>query len=259
MTDMSQHEPRASERDGDEHVERWLGSRGVTVTTPPTRATDADVILDSLAASIARRVEEYEPLLSVLRWSLDAKRQGAVSLAHRPASIGPITDLATRLYRLGLLRTYRYDRSRRTVLARASEAGRPFLCGGWLERAAAGIVSAQLPGGEVVRNLQVRLPDGQCAELDVVGARDDVLVWVECRSGHVQDRIDRYARLRRRLGVAAARAFVLGSRLDREQADQLSALHELTFVRPCDLAAALGIALPEARRLTQRDRILRAV
>ena len=55
-------------------------------------------------------------------------------------------------------------------------------------------------------------------------------IYIECKSGEFRRDIDKYLRLRKRLGLERSRFIICAADLTDEQAAGLTAMYELTFV-----------------------------
>ena len=74
-------------------------------------------------------------------------------------------------------------------------------------------------------------PNEDLHELDVmVLPPGQSPICIECKSGEFRRDIDKYLRLRKRLGLERQRFIVCAADLSDEQAAALSAMYELTFV-----------------------------
>lgn len=230
-------------------VVTWLSSRGATLVRHWV-PSPADAILNGEAARLLEHHEALLPFLRVVRWSASESRPATLRLPASPSSTTSVIVAGENLSRLGLLSSFRVDRRRGVVRLRAGNVADGFVTGGWLERGVFDVLRRQLlerqgagPVG-LVRGAEVRLPDGGYAELDLVAIAGPHRLWVECRTGRVQDRLERYASLRRILGLPGDSAVIVGLGLDDELAATLSALHQLRVIPaarlPRTLEAALG-------------------
>ena len=84
-------------------------------------------------------------------------------------------------------------------------------------------------------------PNEDLHELDVFFLVDgSTPVCVECKTGEFRPEIDKYLRLRKRLGIDRSQFILCASNLSDEQAAGLSGMYELTFVSPTGLAPHLA-------------------
>ena len=65
-------------------------------------------------------------------------------------------------------------------------------------------------------------------------------ICVECKTGEFRRDIDKYQRLRKRLGVERSRFIICSTDINDEQASSLTAMYDLTFVNLASLARHLN-------------------
>ena len=99
--------------------------------------------------------------------------------------------------------------------ATVNQVGNPknFQTGKSLEIYVAGILTEKIEQSEkpgcVIHNMQVVLPDGAEAELDVLAAHGRKLLWVEAKTGELTPFLSRYDKIRKYLGLPPERALVV--------------------------------------------------
>ena len=152
------------------------------------------------------------------------------------------------LYGHTLFTRYSYKSGRRCW---ASAYSPPSLCvqfftGGWLEwYALTTLLTLCMQHGQGVL-LRARLgnrtaQNGESRELDVValiGGR--TLLVIECKSGEFRGEIEKYVKLRQRLGIDRTQFMICNPELTDEQATGLGAMYGLTFVNLSSLRTHLG-------------------
>ena len=81
------------------------------------------------------------------------------------------------------------------------------------------------------RSLEVIFPNEDLHELDVVFLPDgQPPICIECKSGEFRRDIEKYLRLKRRLGIERGRFIVCATDLTDAQAAGLNSMYDLTFV-----------------------------
>ena len=91
------------------------------------------------------------------------------------------------------------------------------------------------------RNLSVIFPNEDLHELDVFFLVDGATpICIECKTGEFRQEIDKYLRLKKRLGIDRSQFILCCSGLSDEQAAGLSGMYELSFVSPAGLVAHLS-------------------
>ncbi|MDP2094430.1 MAG: hypothetical protein Q8K50_11165, partial [Hydrogenophaga sp.] len=77
--------------------------------------------------------------------------------------------------------------------------------------------------------------------LDVVALpHGQAPICIECKSGEFRRDIDKYQRLRKRLGIERSRFVICSTDITDEQASSLSAMYDLTFVSIASLPRHLA-------------------
>ena len=81
------------------------------------------------------------------------------------------------------------------------------------------------------RSAKVVFANEDLHELDVISLpQGQSPICIECKSGEFRRDIDKYLRLRKRLGLERSRFIICAADLTDEQAAGLTAMYELTFV-----------------------------
>ena len=122
---------------------------------------------------------------------------------------------------------------------------RQFFEGGWLEWYALiellqHLQSRQL-GFSCARGVKVVFANEDLHELDVVALpQGQPPICIECKSGEFRRDIDKYQRLRKRLGLERNRFIICATDITTEQATGLTAMYDLTFVNLSSLKPHLA-------------------
>lgn len=158
-----------------------------------------------------------------------------------------INTLCRQLYSHTFFARYHYQKPEKIVRLTLQTAPtvRQFFDGGWLEWYAfiALIEHAQQRGRDFscARGVKVVFPNEDLHELDVVLLpKDQAPICIECKSGEFRRDIDKYLRLRKRLGLDRNRFVICAADLTQEQAAGLTSMYELTFVNLETLAPHLA-------------------
>lgn len=121
---------------------------------------------------------------------------------------------------------------------------REFFLGAWLEWFALGtLLQICVEKGRefsCARNVTLALPNAEKRELDVVvlvGNRTPVII--ECKTGEFRSEIDKYAKLRQRLGLDRSQFIICNPELPDDQLAGLGSMYDLTFVNLGSLRAHL--------------------
>lgn len=148
-----------------------------------------------------------------------------------------INQLCRQFYSHTLFARYHYQKPEKIVrlTLQSAPAVRQFFDGGWLEWYAFIEVLKQARERDrafsCARGVKVVFQNEDLHELDVVCLPNgQPPIVIECKSGEFRRDIDKYLRLRKRLGIARNRFIICATDLTPEQASSLSAMYELTFV-----------------------------
>ncbi|MFZ3141847.1 hypothetical protein [Polaromonas sp.] len=158
-----------------------------------------------------------------------------------------INQLCRQLYSHTFFARYHYQKPEKIVrlTLQAAPAMRQFFDGGWLEwYAFIELLKQTQAHGQAfscARGVKVVFPNEDLHELDVVCLpQGQAPVVIECKSGEFRRDIDKYLRLRKRLGIERSRFIICAADLTQEQASGLSAMYELSFVNLPMLALHLA-------------------
>ena len=157
-----------------------------------------------------------------------------------------INALCRQLYSHTFFARYHYQKPEKIVrlTLQTAPAVRQFFDGGWLEWYAfmALIDHLQQRGQNFscARGVKVVFPYVDRHELDVLCLpAGQAPICIECKSGEFRRDIDKYLRLRKRLGLDKSRFILCAADLTEEQAAGLSAMYDLSFVNLQTLGAHL--------------------
>lgn len=159
-----------------------------------------------------------------------------------------ITQLCRELYGHTFFARYYYQKPEKILrlTLQTAPAVRTFFEGAWLEwyvllQALDALEAAKLGRFACARGVKVKFPNEDIHELDVVVmplGHDPICI--ECKSGEFRRDIEKYLRLRKRLGVDRHHFIICAADINDEQASSLSAMYELTFVNLHRLPAHLN-------------------
>ena len=157
-----------------------------------------------------------------------------------------VNTLCRQLYSHTFFARYHYQKPEKVVrlTLQTAQTVRQFFDGGWLEWFAFIEVVEQLKARDIsfscARGVKVRFENEDLHELDVVLLpQGQAPICIECKSGEFRRDIDKYLRLRKRLGIERSRFIICAADLTEDQASGLSAMYELTFVNLTSLPARI--------------------
>lgn len=167
------------------------------------------------------------------------------SLSQKDAQA--ITQLCRELYGFTFFARYTYQKPEKIVRLTLQTAPniRAFFEGGWLEWyvfvKTAGQQRTNGRAFSCARSVKVTFANDDLHELDVMCLPEgQAPICIECKSGEFRRDIDKYLRLRKRLGLPRNRFIICAADLSDEHANGLSAMYELSFVNLQTLPAHLA-------------------
>ncbi len=226
----------------------WFQRRQIQVRTNPD-AVNTTGFFDEIAVEIGDNYGLYGEVIDKIRWGQQKDVPTfSLKLAERSQKDGQaINAFCKRLYDHTFLAKYYYqkpDKIGRVTLQSAPNIRR-FFAGEWLEWFALmkllAFFQEKQRAVSCTRNLSVVFPNEDLHELDVFFLVDGATpVCIECKTGEFRQEIDKYLRLKKRLGIDRSQFILCCSGLSDEQAAGLSGMYELSFVSPAGLVAHLS-------------------
>ena len=209
---------------------------------------DTSGFFDDAARMVSANYALYGELMDRVRYAYRKSHSWVnlelAQLAQKDAQA--INALCRQLYSHTFFARYHYQKPEKIVrlTLQTAPAVRQFFDGGWLEWYAfmALIDHLQQRGQNFscARGVKVVFPNEDLHELDVLCLpAGQAPICIECKSGEFRRDIDKYLRLRKRLGLDKSRFILCAADLTEEQAAGLSAMYDLSFVNLQTLGAHL--------------------
>ncbi|QXL83381.1 hypothetical protein [Comamonas sp. NLF-1-9] len=228
-------------------LQQWFASHQIEARFNYALA-DTSGFFDDAAQLIGERHELFGELIERVRWAYRKSHTWVNlelgGLAQKDAQA--INALCRQLYGHTLFARYYYQKPEKIVrlTLQGATAVRQFFDGGWLEWYAFMVLIRQFQESNktfsCARGVKVVFPNEDLHELDVVGLpAGQAPVCIECKSGEFRRDIEKYVRLRKRLGLDKSRFILCVADLSEEQAAGLSGMYDLSFVNLRGLAAHL--------------------
>lgn len=219
-------------------LKEWFSARQIE-TKLDYALVDTSGFFDDAAQLIGANYALFAELMDRVCWAY-RKSHSSVNLELKALSqkdTQAITHLCSQFYDHTLFARYHYQKPEKIVrlTLQTAPAVRQFFEGGWLEWYAFMQLIEQIKARgrdfSCARGVKVVFPNEDLHELDVVllpqGAAP---ICIECKSGEFRRDIDKYLRLRKRLGLVRSRFILCAADLSDEQVNGLNAMYELTFV-----------------------------
>lgn len=219
-------------------LQAWFAARQINAHFDHA-LVDTSGFFDDAASMIGENYALFGELMERVCFAYRKSHSGVnlelASLSQKDAQA--INTLCRQLYSHTFFGRYHYQKQEKIVrlTLQGAPAIRQFFDGGWLEwYAFIKLLKQTREAGRAfscARSVKVVFPNEDLHELDVVCLPEGrTPICIECKSGEFRRDIDKYLRLRKRLGLERSRFIICASDLTPEQAAGLSAMYELTFV-----------------------------
>ena len=228
LTTVEQHAP----------LQAWFSARKIEARFDYA-LVDTSGFFDDAARMLGEGHALYAELIDRVRFAY-RKSHGWINLELGNLSqkdAQAINTLCRQLYSHTFFARYHYQKPEKIVrlTLQTAPAVRQFFEGGWLEWYAFIELLTQLRQrgrpASCARSVKVVFPNEDLHELDVIALPEgQAPICIECKSGEFRRDIDKYLRLRKRLGIDRSRFIVCTTDLNDEQAGGLTTMYELTFV-----------------------------
>jgi hypothetical protein len=220
-------------------LKAWFASRKIDAVLDYAQI-DTTGYFDDAARLLGDRLDLFGELIDRVAY---AYRKGHgwlnLELARLPQKDAQaINQLCRQLYSHTLFGRYHYQKAEKIVrlTLQTAPAVRRFFEGGWLEwyaflEALEACKAVRRTQVACARGVKVAFPNEDQHELDVVVLpAGGAPVCIECKSGEFQRDLDKYLRLRKRLGLERQRFIIFSPHISNEQASGLSAMYDLSFM-----------------------------
>ena len=229
-------------------LKAWFAARQIAAEFDYS-AVDTTGFFDDAALRIGEGfglfAELMERVCFAYRKSHSAVNLELASLSQKDTQA--ITQLCRELYSYTFFARYSYQKPEKIVRLGLQTAPnvRAFFEGSWLEWFVFVKTTAQQQAigraFSCARSVKVTFANDDLHELDVMCLPEgQAPICIECKSGEFRRDIDKYLRLRKRLGLPRSRFIICAADLSDEQASGLSAMYELSFVNLQTLPAHLA-------------------
>lgn len=228
-------------------LKTWFETRQIEVRFDYT-TVDTTGFFDDAARALGNNLALFAELLDRVRYAYRNSHSGLnlelASLSQKDAQA--INTLCRQFYNHTLFARYNYQKAEKIVRLTLQTAStvRQFFEGGWLEWFVLIELLEQLKAKKsafsCARGVKVVFPNEDLHEIDVMALVDgQTPIYIECKTGEFRREIDKFLRLKKRLGIPRQQFIICASDLSDEQAAGLSAMYELTFVNLRTLAGKL--------------------
>lgn len=229
-------------------IHDWFEAKNIQFR-PNHKAVDTTGFFDEVAVELGGN---YEMLKSVIEPIRQAQRIGKpgiyLNLSKRSQKEAQIlTAFCRRMYDYAFVAKYFYQKEEKTIqlTLQGSQQVQRFFNGEWLEWFALMQVLEFCQKNRLnfscARNLSLVFANEDLHELDVFFILNgNKPVCIECKTGEFRPSIDKYATLRKRLGLEKSQFIICVLGLPDEQASGLSSMYDLAFVNERGLSDHLA-------------------
>lgn len=219
-------------------LQNWFAAKQINATFDFTLA-DTSGFFDEVAQEIGDNYEMLSGPIEQVRYAYRKSFSWVnLNLGNRSAEEGQfINAFFRKLYGYTLFSRYAYQKPKKSlgIAVQPALAVRAFFEGGWLEWYAfmsmLTLCADRTRKFSCARSVKIEFQNEESRELDVAFLIEgQPPIFVECKSGEFRGDLEKYLKLRRRLGVDRSRFIVCSPDLTVEQAMGLTAMYELTFV-----------------------------
>jgi hypothetical protein len=237
LATAAQHQP----------LQAWLATRQIQATFDFS-AVDTTGFFDDAAKAIGDGYALFSELMERVRFSYRKSfswlNLELGNLSQKDAQA--INSLCRQLYGHTFFARYVYQKQEKIVrlTLQPAPAVRRFFEGGWLEWYAFIELLTQMQtrgrAYSCARGVKLTFANEDLHELDVVFLpQGQAPICIECKSGEFRQDIEKYLKLKRRLGIERGRFIICATDLTDEQAIGLNSMYELTFVNLSSLKTHL--------------------
>ena len=219
-------------------LQTWFAARQIEAQFDYAQV-DTSGFFDDAARMVGNGYALFAELMDRVRFAYRKSHSWVnLELASLPQKDAQaINTLCRQLYSHTFFARYHYQKAEKIVrlTLQTAPAVRQFFDGGWLEWY---VFMLQLERANqagrpfsCARGVKVVFPNEDLHELDVLCLpQGGTPLCIECKSGEFRRDIDKYLRLRKRLGLPRSHFVICATDLDDEQAAGLTAMYELTFL-----------------------------
>jgi len=232
-------------------LKQWFEARQIEARFDYTNV-DTTGFFDDAARALGDNFALFGELLERIRYAYRNSHSGLnlelASLSQKDAQA--LNTLCRQFYSHTLFARYNYQKPEKIVRLSLQTAPtvRQFFEGGWLEWFVLVELLEQLKAKKqafsCARGVKVVFANEDLHEIDVMAlVNGQTPIYIECKTGEFRREIDKFLRLKKRLGIPRQQFIICASGISAEQAAGLSAMYELSFVTLDTLADKLQAIL----------------
>ncbi len=228
MTDQTQFKP----------IMDWFDKKGILLDID-TKTLDTQGFFDEVAVMLGDNYGLLKDVNSRIK-KIQRKGYGSVVLTvsnYSQKEIKALTAYCKALYDYSFVAKYFYNKSEKRIHLTLQKTASivNFFNGEWLEwfvfmKLLIVFYEKKIPFS-VLRSFKVHFPNEDKHEVDVFFLiNNEIPLFIECKSGEFRSTIDKYHKLRKRMGIDKQNFTMLVLELSDEQAKGLTSMYDITFV-----------------------------
>lgn len=216
----------------------YLEKNKFTITLIPEENTSKFLV--NISKYIGEKYDYVKDFLKQIKTSLNTGLPVKMYMEKMgQEKISYICQLASNLHEGAFLENYRYFNSPKFLLT-AQPLRKPlvinFINGGWLENyivykietilSACGLKKGK--DFDYLKNIKLKLPNGNDFELDVLFKIKDKIFWFEAKTGDYQQYVHKYSEVSKLLKIPSEQAFMVITEISNVVAEAISTLFNMT-------------------------------
>jgi len=221
-------------------IKQYLETRSIQIRRLPEEDA-SDELINSLALYLGESYELLEKLYKMIKRTMQKGESFSLRIANETQkAISVMCQFCHRLHQAAFLMEYKYFKSPQFLItARSSTLPhvQNFFSGQWLERyilqkmsdiveRVANRHSTHFKWSYLI-NPQIKLPNEDDFELDILFEVEEKMYWVEAKTGDYQSYIDKYSKMTKILEIDNYHAFMVLTSIDESICDSLSAMFSM--------------------------------
>lgn len=221
-------------------IEKYLSSRNITVKHI-NQEDEANRIKENIALFIGNRYNSIKIFFDQVKKNMNSGGSIKMDLKNKPQEdISNICQLATMLHEIAYLEEYEYQKSPKYLLfAKPNRIPQAinFFSGQWLEifiRSQVSILIRQTNPNikySYITNPQVKLPNGDDFELDILFEIEGEIYWFEAKTGDYQRYVEKYSKISRILNLNRDHSFMILTDIRETATQALTSLFGMNVIK----------------------------
>jgi len=232
----------------------WFAKKSIAVDIDMD-AVDTRGFFDEVALLIGNNFQVLQSVLEQIRY---IQREGyntvKIPLENKTKEdISIIKNFCKEIYDYSFASKYFHDKKKNALYVKIQQATKVvnFFNGIWMEWFVYMMLLDLFEKREIshslIKGLKITHKNRDKNELDIFFLAYNVPVCIECKSGEFRSEIDKYLKLKKRLGLNKENFILCAIGLDTMQTEGLSSTYDMTFANQNNLLQYIDLILTEAQ------------